>query len=82
VSDRFPFSDADPSWYRKVLDTLARDHPKISEEVWGKTISENAERLQARKEEEARRASLYSGKCAECTTGVTCEDAEQCLFEG
>lgn len=41
-----PFSNADPSWYRKVLDTLARDYPEISAEVWGKTISANAEEQQ------------------------------------
>ena len=28
------------------------------------------------------RGSLYSDKCAECTTGVSCEDAGHCLFEG
>lgn len=28
------------------------------------------------------RGSLYSDKCAECTTGVSCEDAGRCLFEG
>lgn len=26
--------------------------------------------------------SLYADKCAECTTGVSCEDARRCLFEG
>lgn len=25
---------------------------------------------------------LYSDKCAECTTGASCEDAGRCLFEG
>lgn len=29
-----------------------------------------------------RAGSLYSDKCAECTTGVSCEDAGRCLFEG
>lgn len=44
-----PFSNADPSWYPMVLRTLARDYPKISEDVWGTTISENAARLTARR---------------------------------
>jgi hypothetical protein len=26
--------------------------------------------------------SLYADKCAECTTGASCEDARRCLFEG
>jgi hypothetical protein len=26
--------------------------------------------------------SLYADKCAECTTGVSCEDAGRCTFEG
>lgn len=26
--------------------------------------------------------SLYADKCAECSTGATCEDAGRCLFEG
>lgn len=26
--------------------------------------------------------SLYADKCAECTTGASCEDARTCLFEG
>jgi len=29
-----------------------------------------------------RTGSLYADKCAECTTGVSCEDAGRCLFEG
>lgn len=27
-------------------------------------------------------AGLYSDKCDECTTGISCEEAERCLFEG
>jgi len=32
--------------------------------------------------EMVRAGSLYADKCAECTTGVSCEDAGTCLFEG
>lgn len=48
MSTDLPFGNADPSWYRKVLDTLARDYPEISTEVWGKTISANAEEQAAK----------------------------------
>lgn len=47
--EKAPFSDADPSWYPMVLETLARDYPKISEEVWSTTITENAIRLTERR---------------------------------
>lgn len=30
----------------------------------------------------SRLAGLYSGKCDECTTGISCEEAGECLFEG
>lgn len=29
-----------------------------------------------------RRRGLYDDKCEECTTGVSCEEAKRCLFEG
>jgi hypothetical protein len=32
--------------------------------------------------EPERQGGLYVGKCDECTTGVSCEDAGRCLFEG
>lgn len=32
--------------------------------------------------EPVRAGSLYADKCTECTTGLSCEDAGQCLFEG
>lgn len=32
--------------------------------------------------EEPAEKGLYAGKCEECTTGVSCEDARRCLFEG
>lgn len=35
-------SSAHPSWYRKVLATLARDYPEVSEAVWHTTVVENA----------------------------------------
>lgn len=31
---------------------------------------------------EVRAGSLYADKCEECTTGLSCEDAKTCLFEG
>lgn len=36
------YLDADPSWYPRVLRTLARDYPEISEKVWRTAVSENA----------------------------------------
>jgi hypothetical protein len=33
---------ADPSWYPRVLRTLARDYPEISDKVWTTAIVENA----------------------------------------
>lgn len=45
-----PFGDAHPSWYPKVLETLARDYPEISEEVWATAISENATKNNAARE--------------------------------
>lgn len=43
--------DADPSWYPKVLETLERDYPEISKEIWAKTITENAIEQNRRREE-------------------------------
>lgn len=49
MTDRPKFIEtADPSWYKRVLQTLARDYPKISEDVWATTISENAAKLAKR----------------------------------
>ncbi|MFJ8719763.1 hypothetical protein ACIRD9_42630 [Streptomyces violaceus] len=45
---------ADPSWYPKVLRTLARDYPEISDEVWGTTITENAQAIQERQQREGK----------------------------
>lgn len=36
------FATADPSWYPRVLRTLFRDYPRISDEVWSTAITENA----------------------------------------
>lgn len=33
---------ADPSWYKRVLRTLDRDFPEISDKVWDDAIGENA----------------------------------------
>lgn len=34
------------------------------------------------KEREERALGLYADKCEECTTGLSCEQAGRCLFEG
>jgi hypothetical protein len=39
---------ADPSWYRRVLEVLDRDYPKISDEVWMSAISENSAEMVAK----------------------------------
>ncbi|AWN24853.1 hypothetical protein [Streptomyces sp. NEAU-S7GS2] len=42
---------ADPSWYSRVLRTLARDYPEISDKVWATAISENAvERIEEKQQ--------------------------------
>ena len=47
-----PFVEtADPSWYPRVLGTLARDYPEISDKVWSVAISENAAELSAKREQ-------------------------------
>lgn len=54
--DSTRFEDADPSWYPRVLRTLARDYPEISEEVWKTAITENAqERIAEQKREDDHR---------------------------
>jgi len=39
---KFTADDANPSWYPRVLRTLARDYPEINDEVWSRAIGENA----------------------------------------
>lgn len=41
MTDSIPFN-ADPSWYPRVLKTLARDYPEISDKVWSTAVEENA----------------------------------------
>lgn len=40
---RFTLERADPSWFPKVLNVLARDYPEINDTVWSTAIGENAE---------------------------------------
>ena len=39
----------DPSWYPLVLAILARDYPKINDQVWNTAITENAQLLAEKK---------------------------------
>jgi hypothetical protein len=45
---KFTLDGADPSWFPRVLRTLARDYPGISDKVWSTAIEENAAELSAR----------------------------------
>ena len=47
---KFTADEANPSWFPKVLHVLARDYPKINDEVWSRAIGENAAKLVAERE--------------------------------
>lgn len=49
---KFHYEGAHPSWYPRVLRTLERDYPKISDEVWKTAVTENARENVARREAE------------------------------
>jgi hypothetical protein len=46
---KFTIDTADPSWFPRILRTLARDYPEINDAVWSTAISENAAELHARR---------------------------------
>jgi hypothetical protein len=55
---KFTADEANPSWYPRVLRTLARDYPEINDEVWSRAIGENAaEQVAARERKEAEEVS-------------------------
>lgn len=41
---KFTAGEADPSWWPRVLEVLARDWPEVNDEAWSRAIGENAER--------------------------------------
>jgi hypothetical protein len=47
--EKFTLNEADPSWFPRVLRTLARDYPEINDKVWSTAIEENAAELSARR---------------------------------
>ena len=47
---KFTASEANPSWWPRVLNVLARDYPKINDEVWSRAIGENAAEQVAERE--------------------------------
>ncbi|MDP9616491.1 hypothetical protein [Streptomyces demainii] len=47
-----PVDGANPEWYPRVLRTLARDYPEISDKVWTTAVTENA--VEKRAEEKQR----------------------------
>lgn len=51
----FTVEGAEPSWFPRVLNVLARDYPAINDAAWSKAINENAEEIQ-REPDPARRA--------------------------
>lgn len=42
ITAKFTAAEANPCWWPKVLDVLARDYPAINDEVWSTAIDENA----------------------------------------
>lgn len=50
------------------------EQPKSATDGLGDTVNELGNPVPA--------GSLYADKCAECTTGLSCEDARRCLFDG
>ena len=49
---KFTADEANPCWWPKVLNVLARDYPKINDEAWSRAIGENAaERVAERQQE-------------------------------
>lgn len=47
---RFTAAAANPSWWPRVLDVLARDYPEINDKVWSTAIGENAAEQAAKTE--------------------------------
>ena len=47
---KFTADEANPSWWPRVLNVLARDYPKINDEVWSRAIGENAAERVAERE--------------------------------
>ncbi len=41
----FTIEGADPSWFPRVLNVLARDYPAINDNSWSKAIRENADEI-------------------------------------
>ena len=69
---KFTIDTADPSWFPRVLRTLARDYPEINDKVWSTAIGENAADLAARPRcpettDGAHTADWYDGRrCGAC----------------